>query len=72
MRAPWLSAVVMISRALVGLIARNMTSAIFFGDRSVTAAIVDPLPLRKAPSAPAFSAAAITRGKNGINFSRNG
>ena len=33
---------------------------------------VDPLPLRKAPRAPAFSAAAITRGKNGINLRRNG
>jgi hypothetical protein len=52
--------------------ARNIAAATFFGERSVTAAIVDPLPLRNAPSAPAFSAAAIAGGKNGISLFRYG
>jgi hypothetical protein len=52
--------------------ARAMAAAIFFDELSVTAAIVDPLPLRNAPSAPAFSAAATTLGRKGISFVRNG
>jgi hypothetical protein len=71
-RAPSLSAETITVRANVDLEARSMAAATFFGEPRVTAAMVDPLPLRKAPSAPAFSAAAMARGRNGINFSRNG
>jgi hypothetical protein len=67
-----LSAVVIKVRASVDLVARNIAAAIFSGERNVTAPMADPLPLRKAPSAPAFSAAAITRGKNGMRFLRKG
>jgi hypothetical protein len=52
--------------------ARLIALAILSRSCSVIAQIVDPLPLKKAPSAPAFSAAEITRGKNGTNFCRNG
>ena len=52
--------------------ARCIAAATFRGSRNVTPQIVDPDPLKNAPSAPVFSAAAMTRGKNGINFARNG
>jgi len=54
------------------LAARFIADAILCGLRNVTAQIVDPLPLKNAPSAPAFSAAATTRGRNGISLARNG
>jgi hypothetical protein len=69
--APALSACVIMVRA-EALEAPTIAAAIFLGARRVTAAIADPLPLKNAPSAPARSAAAITRGKNGISFARNG
>src|SRR5450759_790547 len=69
--APRLSACVMMVRPVV-FASRAMAFAIFLDERSVTAAIVDPLPLRNAPSAPAFSAAATTRGRKGISFARYG
>ena len=71
-RAPVLSALVISTRALQLPISRRIASAIFLGSFKLTAAIVYPLPLRKAPSAPASSAVAITRDKNGINFFRKG
>jgi hypothetical protein len=70
--APSLSARVMIALEDVDLAARCMAAAIFFGFFNVIAAIVEPLPLKNAPSAPAFSAAAMTRGRNGISFCLNG
>ena len=68
---PRLSAVVMISCDGV-FDARCMAAPIVAASRNVTAQMVEPEPLRNAPSAPAFSAAATTFGKNGINFARNG
>jgi len=62
----------MIVRVDIDPAARFMASAILRGAFIVMAAMVDPLPLKKAPSAPAFSAAAMTRDKNGISFCRNG
>jgi hypothetical protein len=54
------------------LAARNMAAATLSRSCNVTAQIVDPLPLRNAPRAPAFSAAAMTRGRNGTSFCRYG
>jgi len=62
----------MIVREDVDPAARFMAAAIRSRSCNVIAQIVDPLPLRKAPSAPAFSAAAMTLGRNGISFVRNG
>ena len=67
-----LSAAVMIVRAALVFAARCMAAPIFRGLCKVTAQVVEPEPLKNAPSAPAFSAAAMTRGKNGTNFVRNG
>ena len=52
--------------------ARCIAAATFFALRKVTAQMVDPEPLKNAPSAPAFSAAATTRGRRGISLARNG
>jgi hypothetical protein len=57
---------------LTDLAARCIALATRFGSRKVIAQMVDPLPLRNAPSAPAFPAAATTRGSIGISFIRNG
>jgi hypothetical protein len=54
------------------LAANFIAAATRVGFRDVNAQIVEPLPLRNPPSAPAFSAAEITRGNTGISFSRNG
>ncbi len=52
--------------------AASMAREIFSGARRVTAQMVEPEPLRKAPSAPADSAAAITLSRNGMSFLRKG
>ena len=71
-RAPRLSAAVMIVRAPAERAAASMARETFSGERRVTAQMVEPEPLRKAPSAPADSAAAMTLSRNGISFLRNG
>jgi len=55
-----------------GLTTRNMAAATLCRYCKVIAQMLEPLPLKNAPSAPAFSAAAITSGRNGINFFRKG
>jgi hypothetical protein len=67
-----LSTVVITIAVDVDPVARCMAAETLRGFRSVTAQIVDPEPLKNAPSAPAFSAAAMTRGKKGISLARNG
>ena len=62
----------MIVRADVDLAARFIAAATRCELRKVIAQMVDPEPLKNAPSAPAFSAAATTRGRDGISLARNG
>src|SRR5207237_1002276 len=71
-RAPRLSAAVMIVRAPGESAAASMARETLSGERSVMAQIVEPEPLRNAPSAPADSAAAITSSMKGMSFLRKG
>ena len=71
-RAPRLSAAVMIVRAPSEFAAASMAREILSGERRVTAQMVEPEPLKKAPSAPADSAAAMTSSRKGISFLRKG
>src|SRR5688500_1958970 len=71
-RAPRLSAPVVRVRAPGEAAAASMARETFWGARRVTAQMVEPEPLRKAPRAPADSAAAITLSRNGMSFLRKG
>src|SRR5438874_4500902 len=71
-RTPRLSARVMTVCVWNSRDALSIAAAIFFESSKARAQIADPEPLRKAPKAPARSAAVITQSKNGISFFRNG
>src|ERR1044071_210098 len=71
-RAPRLSADVTTILAPSDFAAANMARETCSGERRVIAQMVEPDPLRKAPSAPADSAAAMTLSRNGIIFLRKG
>ena len=62
----------MIVRAPSDFAAASMARETLSGERSVTAQIVEPDPLKNAPSAPADSAAPITLSRNGMSFFAEG
>ena len=70
---PWLSACVITVRTEVeDGAAAAMAAATAPASSVVTQQIVEPEPERKPPSAPAASPAAMTSGRKGMSFCRNG